>query len=215
MKKIKFISIFIIVFSFFVNVNASGLPYNYIIDGVTVNDTNSDGSATVSKTSDSITLTLNNFKGSSVELNCYGTGQDGITFNVNLIGTNVIEGNDVGIKSLNKLNFIGNGTLLIKASTPISYESYKDSLYISPSENIYGTSITSNTEQNITIADDTSKNTSTDAIEEDRETEEETDDNSITISKTNLIMYIFFGYVILSIIVMSIMTVKIRKLEKK
>ena len=140
--KFRYLFLFLVVGLFFtvgVNVNAAGLPYDWIVDGEEVFDSNTSQTATVTKDSNTVTLTLNNYNGNSLKLNCYGTAQDGITFVINLVGDNNITTDGVGIDFdyNGKIVFNGDGKLTINSTKPISYENYSSYLYISPSENIY------------------------------------------------------------------------------
>ena len=140
--KFRYLFLFLVIGLFFtvgVNVNAAGLPYDWIVDGEEVFDSNTSQTATVTKDSNTVTLTLNNYNGNSLKLNCYGTAQDGITFVINLVGDNNITTDGVGIDFdyNGKIVFNGDGKLTINSTKPISYENYSSYLYISPSENIY------------------------------------------------------------------------------
>lgn len=140
--KFRYLFLFLVVGLFFtvgVNVNAAGLPYDWIVDGEEVFDSNTSQTTTVTKDSNTVTLTLNNYNGNSLKLNCYGTAQDGITFVINLVGDNNITTDGVGIDFdyNGKIVFKGDGKLTINSTKPISYENYSSYLYISPSENIY------------------------------------------------------------------------------
>jgi hypothetical protein len=212
MKKF-FVLLFIFVIILGTNVYAASLPYDYIIDGKEVSEKLDDGSAIISKDSTSVTLTLNNYNGGPIKLNCYGSGQSGIKFNINLIGENTISADDIGIdfdysvkKDENVINFTGDGKLTITAKTPISYEDYSDKLYIIPSENVHSTTLSNNTSEKVNN-DNTSKDKKT--------TKEETnkDEVVIKVDKTSIILYSFIGYIIISLIVISYLSLKIRKLE--
>lgn len=212
MKKF-FVLLFIFVIILGTNVYAASLPYDYIIDGKEVSEKLDDGSAIISKDSTSVTLTLNNYNGGPIKLNCYGSGQSGIKFNINLIGENTISADDIGIdfdysvkKDENVINFTGEGKLTITAKTPISYEDYSDKLYIIPSENVHST----------TLSNDTSEKVNNDNTSKDKKTtKEETNKDEIVIKvdKTSIILYSFIGYIIISLIVISYLSLKIRKLE--
>ena len=212
MKKF-FALLFIFVIILGTNVYAASLPYDYIIDGKEVSEKLDDGSAAISKDSTSVTLTLNNYNGGPIKLNCYGSGQSGIKFNINLIGENTISADDIGIdfdysvkKDENIINFTGEGKLTIIAKTPISYEDYSDKLYIIPSENVHST----------TLSNDTSEKVNNDNTSKDKKTtKEETNKDEIVIKvdKTSIILYSFIGYIIISLIVISYLSLKIRKLE--
>ena len=212
MKKF-FVLLFIFVIILGTNVYAASLPYDYIIDGKEVSEKLDDGSAAISKDSTSVTLTLNNYNGGPIKLNCYGSGQSGIKFIINLIGENTISADDIGIdfnysvkKDENVINFTGDGKLTIVAKAPISYEDYSDKLYIIPSENVHST----------TLSNDTSEKVNNDNTSKDKKTtKEETNKDEIVIKvdKTSIILYSFIGYIIISLIVISYLSLKIRKLE--
>lgn len=155
MKKLHIYLILIISLSciFCIDVNAASIPYAWYVNGKIIEETNE---AKVSREGKTITLTLNNYNGGQLREECYGTGQEGIIFNIVLIGDNIINVEDgigktieymndtvdasIGISmesSFAKINFLGEGTLTINAPKPISYENYTNYLYISPSKNIY------------------------------------------------------------------------------
>ncbi len=216
MKKF-FVLVFIFVIFLGTNVYAASLPYDYIIDGKEVSEKLDDETAFISKDSSSVTLTLNNYNGGPIKLNCYGSGQSGIKFNINLIGNNTITADDIGIdftysvnKEENIINFTGDGKLTINAKTPISYENYTDKLYIIPSENVHSTTYeekSSTNNKDDSVVKDTNK---------DKQTTKETsnkDEVVIKIDKTSIILYSFVGYVIISLLVISYLLLKIRKLE--
>lgn len=139
----KFYKIIVLVFLILliINVNAAGVPYDWIVNKEEVLENNSDGTVSLIKDSTTITLTLNNYNGGSLKLNCYGTGVEGLNFTINLVGNNTITTDEeygIDFTSYNgKITFIGDGNLTINAKTPISYENFSSNLYISPTENIY------------------------------------------------------------------------------
>ena len=138
-KKLFFVFCMVLISVMYFNVNAASVPYNWIVGGETVNESNSSKTATLTKNGNEVLLKLSNYKGGELKLNCYGTGQDGITFIIDLDGDNVINSDSVGIdfNYNGKIKFNGNGKLTINAKTPISYESYKDKMIIEPSKNVY------------------------------------------------------------------------------
>jgi hypothetical protein len=116
---------------FILNVYASSVPYQWIVDGETVNtNPNSAGTARLEKDGQVVTLFLNNYNGGKLVLECYGTGQEGMTFIINLEGTNTITADDVGIEmgevSNYHIDFQGEGSLVITAPKPISNEDAVD-----------------------------------------------------------------------------------------
>lgn len=210
--KFRYLFLFLVVGLFFtvgVNVNAAGLPYDWIVDGEEVFDSNTSQTATVTKDSNTVTLTLNNYNGNSLKLNCYGTAQDGITFVINLVGDNNITTDGVGIDFdyNGKIVFNGDGKLTINSTKPISYENYSSYLYISPSENIY-------TDKE--LSDNSTTNDEIDVI-----SDQKSDNN--TVNKANdksednnlvMILAIAFGaYFLISIIVFIMLMSKNKKLK--
>ena len=210
--KFRYLFLFLVVGLFFtvgVNVNAAGLPYDWIVDGEEVFDSNTSQTATVTKNSNTVTLTLNNYNGNSLKLNCYGTAQDGITFVINLVGDNNITTDGVGIDFdyNGKIVFNGDGKLTINSTKPISYENYSSYLYISPSENIY-------TDKE--LSDNSTTNDEIDVI-----SDQKSDNN--TVNKANdksednnlvMILAIAFGvYFLISIIVFVMLISKNKKLK--
>lgn len=208
--KFRYLFLFLVVGLFFVvDVNAAGLPYDWIVDGEEVFDSNTSQTTTVTKDSNTVTLTLNNYNGNSLKLNCYGTAQDGITFVINLVGDNNITTDGVGIDFdyNGKIVFNGDGKLTINSTKPISYENYSSYLYISPSENIY-------TDKE--LSDNSTTNDEIDVI-----SDQKSDNN--TVNKANdksednnlvMILAIAFGaYFLISIIVFIMLMSKNKKLK--
>ena len=196
--KFRYIFLFLVVGLFFaVDVNAAGLPYDWIVDGEEVFDSNTSQTATVTKDSNTVTLTLNNYNGNSLKLNCYGTAQDGITFVINLVGDNN-----------GKIVFNGDGKLTINSTKPISYENYSSYLYISPSENIY-------TDKE--LSDNSTTNDEIDIISDqksDNNTVNKANDKSEDNNNLVMILAIAFGlYFLISIIVFVMLISKNKKLK--
>ena len=114
---ISLISIFSIT-----NVNAA-YAYSWTIDGEVISRGSSNKSGTASWAEDSNydggVLTLNNYNGGQLKIECRGTGL-GHVFAVKLIGNNTITAeNGVGIIANEPIVFIGDGKLTIKAAIPI------------------------------------------------------------------------------------------------
>lgn len=114
---ISLISIFSIT-----NVNAA-YAYSWTIDGEVISRGSSNKSGTASWAEDSNydggVLTLNNYNGGQLKIECRGTGL-GHVFAVKLVGNNTITAeNGVGIIANEPIVFIGDGKLTIKAAIPI------------------------------------------------------------------------------------------------
>ena len=114
---ISLISIFSIT-----NVNAA-YAYSWTIDGEVISRGSSNKSGTASWAEDSNynggVLTLNNYNGGQLKIECRGTGL-GHVFAVKLVGNNTITAeNGVGIIANEPIVFIGDGKLTIKAAVPI------------------------------------------------------------------------------------------------
>lgn len=120
-----------------VTVHASGAPYAWVVGGETLGSGQSNTAATAKQVTDgkTVTLTLDNYKGGKIELTCYGTGQEGMKFIIELKGDNVITSDDVGIAYTytSDLEFTGDGKLTVNAPTPASYSSEKNTLVIDKS----------------------------------------------------------------------------------
>lgn len=212
--KFRYLFLFLVVGLFFavgVNVNAAGLPYDWIVDGEEVFDSNTSQTATVTKDSNTVTLTLNNYNGNSLKLNCYGTAQDGITFVINLVGDNNITTDGVGIDFdyNGKIVFNGDGKLTINSTKPISYENYSSYLYISPSENVYTDkelSDNSTTNDEIDVTSDQKNDNNT--VNKANDKSEDNNNNLV------MILAIAFGvYFLISIIVFVMLISKNKKLK--
>lgn len=192
-----------------INVNAAGIPYDWIVNGEEVIENNSDGTVSLVKDSTNVTLTLNNYNGGSLKLNCYGTSIEGLNFTINLIGNNTITTNDeygIDFTSYNgKITFVGDGNLTIKANSPISYENFSSSLYISPTENIY-------TDQHqiasTDIDGDNVKNKAK-TISDKGKSKSSNSDNSLVI----IIGVAFLSYILVSIAIFVILISNNKKLK--
>ena len=135
MKKIKLLLVGILLLPFMMlKVHAASAPYTWIVDGETLGAGKSNSAQTASQVTDgtTVTLTLNNYNGGKIELVCYGTGQEGMNFIIELKGDNVINAEDVGIQySYNgDLTFTGSGKLTVNAPTPALYSDATDKLVI-------------------------------------------------------------------------------------
>ena len=129
MKKVLWILLLLPVFM--LNVYATSVPYQWIVDGETVNTApNNAGTARLEKDGKKVTLFLNNYNGGKLQLDCYGTGQSDMEFIINLEGENTINSSDVGIdmgeSASYYIDFQGAGTLVINAPKPISNEDAVD-----------------------------------------------------------------------------------------
>lgn len=135
MKKIKLLFTILLLIPFMVlKVNAASAPYQWIVGGEYL-DANSPsnyaGTATQTKENKTVTLTLNNYNGGKLELNCYGTGQEGMEFIIELIGDNTVTSEDVGIQYdySELITFTGDGTLTVKAPNPLSWDNHVKDLF--------------------------------------------------------------------------------------
>ena len=187
-KNIVLLLISLMIFPFMLTeVKAASVPYNWIVGGETVETTNTNGTATLTKDSTNIVLTLNNYNGGPLELNCYGTGQSGLTFTIHLIGENsIVTENGTGIiyNYEKNIQFTGDGKLTIQAPQPISYENYTKTLYISPSEQIYTDTPNETTKQDSnTVSDSKDK-------EEDSNAKATKQIEQSSATANNIILYI-------------------------
>lgn len=109
------------------SVNAA-FAYSWSVDGesLTLGSTNKAGNVTWGE--DKI-LTLNNYNGGQLKIECYGTGL-GYTFPIKLVGDNSITVTDnVGIIANAPITFIGDGKLTINAPIPIGSGSISNADY--------------------------------------------------------------------------------------
>lgn len=220
MKKI-FNILVILIFAFSLTyglqeVGASSVPYGWRSDGQQIGEENTvNGTATVTKDGHIVTLTLNNYNGGPLVEECYGTGVNGITFNIVLIGNNTItntSGYGITLDYNGKINFLGDGHLTINAQTPISYENYTNYMYISPSENIYTNNRNAVSDEE---TDDNKVDVATDENKAVKSDEIEDKDANVTekIDYTFIVMCILIGYIVISMIMFSVLFIKINKLK--
>ena len=208
MKKFIFTFLLVIVACLTIDVNAAAVPYRWISNGKDVTD---GSTATIEKEGKVVTLKLNNYDGYGLDLDCYGTGQDGIKFIIELTGTNKINTTGTGINfnySEGKIEFTGSGSLYITAPKPISYESFSNTAYIEPSKNIYGenkTTIPNEDEKSIATSDgDSEKLPATSKSIGDKKSNSSKNDNTI--------LYIVFGvFAVLAIGIIIFLSIKLSK----
>lgn len=94
----------------------------------TLNNSNKEGTAvwTSDEKYTGGVLTLNNYSGGQLKIDCYGTGYNNV-FAVKLVGDNKIDvENGIGIIANFSIVFIGNGTLTISAPIPIGTDNAYD-----------------------------------------------------------------------------------------
>ncbi len=207
----KFYKIIVLVFLILliINVNAAGVPYDWIVNKEEVLENNSDGTVSLIKDSTTITLTLNNYNGGSLKLNCYGAGVEGLNFTINLVGNNTITTDEeygIDFTSYNgKITFIGDGNLTINAKTPISYENFSSNLYISPTENIY-------TDQHKIVSTDIDgadiQNRARTISDKNESTKSNSNNNLVTI-----IGIAFLSYILVSVAIFVALVNKNKKLK--
>mgnify|MGYP004461479529 FL=1 len=192
-----------------INVNAAGIPYDWIVNGEEVFENSSDGTVSLVKDSTTVTLTLNNYNGGSLKLNCYGTSIEGLNFTINLIGNNTITTDDeygIDFTSYNgKITFIGDGNLTINANSPISYENFSSNLYISPAENIY----TDQHQIASTDIDGDNIQNKAKTISDKGKSKSSNSDNSLVI----IMGVAFLSYILVSIAIFVILISKNKKLK--
>ncbi len=115
---------------FVTNVNAA-YAYRWTVNGemlTMINNSNKEGTAvwTSDEKYTGGVLTLNNYSGGQLKIDCYGTGLNHV-FAVKLVGDNKIDvENGIGIIANFPIVFIGNGTLTISASIPIGTDNAYD-----------------------------------------------------------------------------------------
>lgn len=209
MKKTKifFFSVLLLAINivFITNVKAASIPYTWYANGLDVSSFDVGG-VTIEKGEDSITLILNNYNGGVLEEKCYGTEQENILFNIVLIGENYINSDNYGIileYPNGKINFSGEGSLIINANTPINYETYSNYMYINPSQNIY-TNEKIDSSSNETSISDNNNNIS-------KTTEKKSSKTENKELNTNLIVIILLLYIVISNTVFIILLQKKNK----
>ena len=104
------------------NVNAA-YAYSWMIGGEHVGRGSSNKAGTASWVEDATynggVLTLNNYNGDQLVLQCNGTGM-GHVFAIKLVGENTIRAKGIGIVSDSPIVFIGDGKLTIEANVPMA-----------------------------------------------------------------------------------------------
>lgn len=126
--RVKFKFSFLIVIAFIglfslTEVKAA-FAYSWTINGETISRGGANSLGTASWSIDDNysggVLTLNNYNGGQIKLECFGTGMD-LEFAIKLVGDNTITvDSDSAIVAGGKLTFIGDGNLTINARTPIT-----------------------------------------------------------------------------------------------
>ena len=207
LKKIIFAVLIVLIAGITINVNASCTPWFWTINGKDMTNGNTSTTASLERCStDTITLTLNNYNGEGFALECLGTCPSTYKFIIELKGDNVITDDTTGIDFANqqgKIEFTGEGTLKINAPKPISYESYANTMIIKPASNVY-----TDKEE---VKEDTKE-----TVEEETTTDVKEDKTTGTSTNDNMILYIAFGaYAILTLIIIVILVVALTKKSKK
>lgn len=163
-------------------------------------------------------LTLNNYNGGQLKIDCYGTGL-GHVFAIKLVGDNTITvKNGVGIIANAPIVFIGDGKLTIDASIPIGSGAVinndgtgtdVDKAKYSKQTNVV---IEPKKEINNEIDEDTNKENN-----DDKETIEQDSDknNGEDIIHNKTIEFALIGYSLLSLIIIVVLIVKILMSQKK
>ena len=141
-----------------------------------------------------------------------------MTFIIDLTGTNTIEGTNIGI-DMGEVNdsiikFQGSGNLTITAPKPISYETFTNKAYVSPSTNQYGES---NQETKVTGGESTQEDMKEDlydVAENDTLIGPQVDVEPVKNGKNNQTLIIFSIFAILSTIIIITLVVTIIKMKK-
>lgn len=237
MKKNFKIGIFmaIMVFSFvsifsITKVNAA-YAYAWTIDGEGISRGSSNKSGTASWVEDANytggVLTLNNYNGGQLKIDCYGTGL-GHIFAIKLVGDNKINvDKGVGIIANAPIVFIGDGKLTINAAVPIGSGDIVNTDYTGTaldeanySRNTTVTiepSTTNNNDNPNTINED-DKNSSSSEIEET--TTNKSDNTKVDSKKdssfldSDLFKMIILSYCAISLIVIIILIAKLTSKRK-
>ena len=163
--------------------------------------------------SDNLKLTWSVYSGGKLNLECYGTAQNEITFNIVLEGENIVNADDIGIDFSydGKINFSGNGNLTINASKPISYENYEKQMYISPSENIYKQG------KDSVQSSSTDTQTTGEIIENDNDDEMPVEGmvkEPSNYNSNDLVYSIICIYIVVSLTLIIFLIIKVKKLQK-
>lgn len=121
LKKIIFALLIVLIAGVALNVNAA-YAYRWTVNGKTIGRGESTENASWT-TSDDYTggiLTLENYNGGQLKIECVGTGMADQVFAIKLVGDNKITvDKGVGIVADADIVFIGDGKLTIKAAVPI------------------------------------------------------------------------------------------------
>lgn len=224
MKKLfKCFSLIFILFLTTINVNATNYPYAWDVGGETIywNKSNAAGSASWSTDSNykGGILTLNNYNGGGISIDCYGTGVPDMVFAVRLVGDNKITSTDgIGVNGDSPIVFIGDGSLTVDAPTPIR-GSYKLGLGGGGMLNINQSQVETQNDDTSNASNDIQDNSDTDIITakvQDDKNNDKNDDISCDDENSEIKKYINLGvsvYIIISLIVIIILLVKNKKLK--
>ena len=216
MKKINKIALIVALFLMIPFVWAASVPYQWLSgdEKINVGQPNAAGTASLEKDEKTVTLSLNNYNGPALVLDCYGTGQDGMKFIVTLEGDNVITTDNVGIDSGSSIvEFKGNGTLTINAPKPLSFEDFKERAVVKPAEGIYG-------EEKLVLI---SENGNPSLIAENERNEEATgemasdefDSGKEVKDNQSIVVPVIFGVLIGVLLAVVVFTLVIKKKKKE
>lgn len=162
--------IFGIISMFLVTTVKAAFAYSWSVNGenLSIDSSNTDGTASWSTDPNYSggVLTLNNYNGKQLKIDCYGTASDDI-FAIKLVGDNKINmPNGVGIIANFPIVFIGDGKLTINAGVPIGSGGFENGAYLTDIDKVKW-----NTNTTITIEPKTTANTDN-SINEDTENNE-------------------------------------------
>lgn len=223
-------------------VNAA-YAYAWSVDDETLHIGSSNKAGTASWTSDDNytggVLTLKNYNGGQLKIDCYGTGL-GHVFAVKLVGDNKITvDKGIGIIANVPVIFIGDGKLTINAAIPIGSGSISNNdgtltdiekvkyagmttITIEPSTTNKDTSSSAikeddknssskEKEENSTKEDDKNTDSNKDLLKDDIKTEPEKD----SFLDSNLFKIIVLSYCVISLIAIIILIVKVTSKSKE
>ncbi len=225
MRKFNKIALVVALFLMIPLVWAASVPYQWLSgdEKINVGQPNAAGTASLEKDGKTVTLSLNNYNGPALVLDCYGTGQDGMKFIITLEGDNVITTDNVGIDSGSSIvEFKGNGTLTINAPKPLSFEDFKERVVVKPAEGIYGEEkpvLISDKENPSLIAE----NENPSLIAEDESNEEATgemasdefDSGKEVKDNQSIVVPVIFGVLIGVLLAVVVFTLVIKKKKKE
>jgi len=230
--------IFGIISMFLVTTVKAAFAYSWSVNGenLSIDSSNTDGTASWSTDPNYSggVLTLNNYNGKQLKIDCYGTASDNI-FAIKLVGDNKINmPNGVGIIANFPIVFIGDGKLTINAGVPIGSGGFENGAYLTDIDKVtWNTNTTVTIEPKTTTNNDNTINEKNEVIAENKvdakskktkaskknitkknTTKKSKNKNKNILSKISIFDIVLLSYCGVSLIIIITLVIKLKSHKK-